>query len=612
MPNSYDTISIINDEIFSDAPVALFTLDSEGDIKIIKANNEFYSLVGYTPEELEEIFGNKFKNLLHPSEVDSFFDNAVQHERSDGAFTINARLLHSSGQYIWTQLSGKRKSSKSQHFYFLAVDITEHISLIEQLKKKQQDNDIMLSLVDDSFFDYDLLSGHIRFSKDFADRFGINEEVEQFPDSLIKMGLMAAENIGVFQNNIIELSSGIKEGELHMFLPDGKDLWYYMYYISFDDEIGIPLRCVGKLVDITEQKERIIRISRNAEIDRLTRLLNFNESQNRIKQYLDQCDEGELSALLLIDIDGFDLVNKKLGAQFGDKILLETAQKLKSLFRTTDILGRVGGDEFIVFMRDIKSENIVAVKAQAINDAIRQTINGTDGDYRISASLGIALCPEHGKHFDTLYRTAGASLYDSKKIGGDCYCIYNGESSRNISSSISLLQETEGFWEHYAKDFIYNIFHMLYQTEDLNATLNSILKMIGTRFNCDRCFILQKNDDGSMSKTHDWCANDARGKVNELAHLTVDEYEPLLKLYDKNGIFCCSNVQGLDSDLLKLSGSAIKSAMQCAFNDKGIIHGFIGIDDCKTQRRWTNEEIATLNYISKIIYLHLYKNKFAL
>ncbi len=109
-----------------------------------------------------------------------------------------------------------------------------------------------------------------------------------------------------------------------------------------------------------------------------------------------------MHAFLIVDIDNFKSVNDNLGHVFGDKVLFEVSKHLKPIFRKDDIVGRIGGDEFIVFLKIFILLRIP--KAEKICDIFRNSYTENKKTYKISGTVGISFVPEHGTVFEELYK----------------------------------------------------------------------------------------------------------------------------------------------------------------------------------------------------------------
>jgi len=183
--------------------------------------------------------------------------------------------------------------------------------------------------------------------------------------------------------------------------------------------------------NVEEKKRRELELLRQSRIDPLTNLLNRAASLQEINYILNENGQKE-SALLIIDVDNFKNVNDTFGHMYGDKVLAGIAYKLKNIFDTDAIVGRLGGDEFLVFLFNIQDEDAVYRKAQMVAREL-QTIQ-EEGENRIAVnnSIGIALSPRHGTRFQELYVKADTALRYAKQSGKSCYSVFGDKISRVV------------------------------------------------------------------------------------------------------------------------------------------------------------------------------------
>ena len=175
------------------------------------------------------------------------------------------------------------------------------------------------------------------------------------------------------------------------------------------------------LLDIHEQKEEEFKIIDRAEHDSLTGLLNRSSVSQLTDQTLaDKQASSSMHALFIIDLDDFKHINDTWGHRAGDDCLKTFAQVLKSMFRSTDLVGRLGGDEFIIFMRFVATREVVEEKAAALLDAINRAKTDYSG-VTLNASIGISLYQADGINLDQLYERADKAMYHAKHLGKNKY-----------------------------------------------------------------------------------------------------------------------------------------------------------------------------------------------
>ena len=174
-------------------------------------------------------------------------------------------------------------------------------------------------------------------------------------------------------------------------------------------------------------------LDQKAHVDQLTGVFNKRSFETKVDTDLKCADDSVYYALILIDIDNFKSVNDTYGHAFGDKVLAGVGEIMRRLFREEDGLGRLGGDEFCVFMNTSNAMNdserisLISKRCEELNEAFRNQRFEENEQFKGSASLGVALYPAHGATFNDLYKKADSALYISKKKGKNAFAIYGEE-----------------------------------------------------------------------------------------------------------------------------------------------------------------------------------------
>ena len=172
------------------------------------------------------------------------------------------------------------------------------------------------------------------------------------------------------------------------------------------DFIRKPFRAdvlLKRVFNILQNVEQIQGLQKAATTDPMTGLLNKASSQEEI----DLLVKTTPGALMMIDLDSFKPVNDIYGHAMGDKVLIRFAEIIRSSIRATDIAGRIGGDEFVVFCKSILDEDVIADKAAYINEQVllsAKELMGQSMNIPLGASIGCAFAPDEGADFVTLYK----------------------------------------------------------------------------------------------------------------------------------------------------------------------------------------------------------------
>ncbi len=178
---------------------------------------------------------------------------------------------------------------------------------------------------------------------------------------------------------------------------------------------------------ISKNKERGRKLEDKADMDMLTELTNKSATERMIAEYITDHPNGH-GVLFILDIDNFKKVNDTMGHAFGDTLLKTLGKEIRTEFRVTDIVGRTGGDEFMIFLKDVNDDLIVEREANRITRFFHDFKAGGDYvKYSATASIGVAIYPSDGSTFKDLYVAADQALYRAKKRGKNQLVFYDEE-----------------------------------------------------------------------------------------------------------------------------------------------------------------------------------------
>lgn len=175
-----------------------------------------------------------------------------------------------------------------------------------------------------------------------------------------------------------------------------------------------PYAAVGKMVDITQQRALEEQLVRRSQIDGLTKALNKVTAEEKITASLAAHDRG---LLFMIDVDDFKQINDRNGHRVGDQVLAAIARALFDVFRCDDPVGRIGGDEFVAFVRDVDEADVVDAKRHALRDHAEAITR--DLGVSVSLSIGVARYPHDGTNYQELFDAADHAMYREKQERDD-------------------------------------------------------------------------------------------------------------------------------------------------------------------------------------------------
>ena len=208
-------------------------------------------------------------------------------------------------------------------------------------------------------------------------------------------------------------------------MHDGALRWVEDVFHFLVDPVNGNLTLIVLMRDIDASKRRYSELVRAAERDAVTDLLNRSALIRQTKDFLQEAESDQMHALFMIDLDNFKQINDNFGHQQGDRILRDVSVAIKNTFRSADIIGRMGGDEFFVLMKNITSENAVRRKARELLSELQFNSCTDDKELSLTSSVGVTIFRTGERDLDTLYREADTALYRAKREGKNRYCIAN-------------------------------------------------------------------------------------------------------------------------------------------------------------------------------------------
>lgn len=200
--------------------------------------------------------------------------------------------------------------------------------------------------------------------------------------------------------------------------------WFRMHPVEVRKPGEVRTRIIGKLMDITGQKLRMEELTKKSQVDFLTDVYNRESIVSFVNNQLQE-DNHTKHAFLILDLDKFKEINDTYGHDAGDEVLITFAGLLKNFFRKNDFVGRIGGDEFVVFMVNAGGREQVEKRLKAFGTAFE--LQRETARYPLAGcSVGVALFPDEGDSFETLYKAADVALYQAKGGGAACNICMNG------------------------------------------------------------------------------------------------------------------------------------------------------------------------------------------
>lgn len=400
----------------------------------------------YVGQRVEEMFGVSVEEALadaqtllaniHPGDRDAVIESSLESARTMTPWKQEFRMFHRRGEMLWVEASDqpRREPDGSVLWTGYANDITQRKALESALKSSEQRfrqlveqaNDIIYTLSADGTMTYISPNWQRILGHEVSDVLGRNMSAVLHPEDLeacrryIEKVFVTAEPQGLIEYRVQH--------------ANGEWRWHFTNGAPLLDDQGNVTSFLGISHDITPRREMEQRVLHLAQHDTLTDLPNramfFDELGQALAKAL---RSGGQLAFLFIDLDNFKPVNDRWGHGVGDQLLKDVAQRMRCRLRGTDMVGRIGGDEFVALLGGPVMEEEALSVANQLCRALAEPFALTVGDVRVSASIGVALFPQHARDEASLIHCADQAMYHAKAQGRNRAVLYSaGASDRAV------------------------------------------------------------------------------------------------------------------------------------------------------------------------------------
>ena len=393
---------------------------------IIQGHNsvEVHGLDMVVPNIPESLIESEY---VHPDSAQEFVK--MYEELSNGAEKAEGifKIRNAGGDKYWHEHIRYTNTFDDDGMPYRAIgissDVTEQVSAVEQYQREMNFNK---ELSEDIF-----LATRINLTKRVIEEIHTDVETDKklFENATFdNMKDVAAEDpcIGrdikelLYKMELEEVIDAYNSGKrtiTYEFLKEINDgpTWVRLELHMTKDPYNNDLIMFQYLRNIDQQYREVQRLKELAMKDGMTGLYNHDTTIEKVKECISEYREGQIHAMFIIDINKFKSINDCYGHMQGDYVLIQVAERINSVFRGDDIVGRIGGDEFMVLMKSIPTEAMAGRKMAELKNVTSFVVKNYVGDIKVQCSIGVALYKDYGMEFGDLYKQADEEMYKAKK-----------------------------------------------------------------------------------------------------------------------------------------------------------------------------------------------------
>ncbi len=434
------------------APVGIFRTEANGDCLYV--NERWCEIAGLTSEQAR---GSGWVSAIHPEDRDHIVRRWYECARKDILFHEECRMQRPDGAVTWVfaQAAAERDAHGRVVGYVGSVtDISERRRVETQMLKlsralEQTADAVMIT-------DRDGAVEYVNPAFEQVTGYASAEMLGRQP-KMLKSG---KQSPGFYENMWKTILAGEVFNDVLINRRRDGSLYYEEKTITpIKDGDGRITHFVATGKDITERMQTQERLAYMAQHDPLTELPNRTLLLDRLKQSLAGARwRQRRAAVLFVDLDRFKTINDTLGHEVGDRLLQQLAERFQRSVRDGDTVARFGGDEFVILLDDVASEDDVSGVAQKVLQALAPPFQVERQTLYVTASIGVSLFPNDGDDATTLLKNADIAMYRAKELGKNTYQFYSADMSSRAFERLTLESNLRRALEH-------GEFHLYYQPQ---------------------------------------------------------------------------------------------------------------------------------------------------
>lgn len=388
-------------------------------VRSLYFNKKYYEMVGYTEEQYEQ-YADSVTSSLYGDSAEMIFEKAGRSVKTGETFYAECKGRRFDGSDIWVLVKAKLVDFiESEHPVFLAIvqDITNRKQAEYENAVNLERYRILEATSNAVTFEYDIPDDIMTFSYSGGRADSANRSISNYAEVSKRTKIVYPDDAAKFYAALKKAGkkpvSCMTLDYRSTIIDQNSYRWVRTCYSSVADASGKVIKVLRRTQDIDDEKREHQRMTQLVEIDSTTGLLNKLATTNHIQRLIGEKTSAK-SFFIMIDIDDFKAFNDTYGHSFGDEVLRAVGKTLSTKFRN-NIIGRFGGDEFIVFARAV-SESVVVDKFEDFLKIVGATEIGGK-QYEIKCSIGIAWSDRSDIDYSRYFDEADEQLYKAKKAG---------------------------------------------------------------------------------------------------------------------------------------------------------------------------------------------------
>lgn len=569
-----------------------FTLDDRYVVKI--GDERFYNLMG-------ETMLSAFNGLVHPDDVTTF-EQFINSDMSAEYCVV--RCLIKNGAYRWMLLLKKKiyNVGSDRMVQLIAQDIIVISNDFDMYYHRVRKYRALMNVIEEKIFEYDPETRMLTIYCYRNNKSEIFERMDliEWRDACINKGYVTDDDVIHFEALCTSMLSGMSSFTVKFsssIMSKGErvdNLVFKGQALMVESDKRLTVGVISE----PDKRTRVVQEHPDmdeAKLDSATGIYNKKAITDMITEEINKAageNKNIQMYLMILDIDNFKSVNDSYGHYFGDEVIKSFADSLRISVGGRGLVGRIGGDEFMVLLKDVSVEE-VRIMLKSMRKGLKVLLAQKQPEYLFSTSIGISQFSKDGTDFETLFKIADAALYIAKEKGKDRYIIYDYDKHGDILAD---MKHDIAFGNEFMKPMAkYELAANIVMKVSLGQIkIMDVLSEITDKLNIHGISIFTGNDMKCIYSTGHY-----KIKVENASYIYKDGYE---SHFDEYGINCVNNIASLTINFPEAFGR-LRDNNICSF----VQMKTMGSDDQEymvefdifgiNRRKWSDIDIAMLRMI---------------
>ena len=484
---SFENFSSMIDNVI--AGICFFEY-AEGEMTPLYVNDGFFRMLGYSRVQGMRYL-EKIERSIIPEDIPTYKQAIRDVLKDDGVVNTEFRTVTGSGGLRWLHVRGNLYSREGKKYTIVTIieDVTERKNVEEELQRQAERLHILSEAEGEKIIDYNARTDVMIIRSN--DEYGMaKDEIHSRYMARFDASTIYKEDVAYYKAVLESLLKSPKHDTIEFRIKrfDDDFTWYQANLTSLLGAEGYVTRIVGRMININDRKLKEMELLLRAEKDALTGIYNQGATEQLIHSAIEDSNDNTLSALMIVDLDNFKEANDLLGHANGDQLLEKTAESLKEMFKGGDVIGRIGGDEFLVYMRNLTTISDADEMAGNIVKKVNYELDFEGQPIHVTCSVGVAVYPYHGKTYEELFEKADRAVYTVKANGKDGYRVYHAASTTVYHANRKVGYDMTKTLD-YDRNIEDQVMQILFEDKVLESALRSSIELMTAKYQFHRGYI---------------------------------------------------------------------------------------------------------------------------